>query len=80
MAERKKITKPVVKELDWKEKKDYLIWQGYTEGYGISEPALHVKGYTDVINIQQEGDDIRINYESVHALIEVLTKIKKKHK
>ena len=76
----KKKRGPFIKEIDFGEKKEYFIWQGYTEGESFCEPALHVKGYSDVIEIDQQKIKIRISYESVDTLIKILTKIKRSRK
>lgn len=74
---RAKVVAPVVRQLTWKEKNDFLMWQGYTEGEGIGEPAIRIKGNSDCVSIEQGAADILLNYESIDAFIDILQKLKK---
>lgn len=74
---RAKVVAPVVKQLAWKEKNDFLMWQGYTEGEGIANPAIHIKGNSDCISIEQGSADVLLDYESIDAFIDILQKLKK---
>jgi len=47
-----------------------IIYQ--TSEEGIGEPALIVSRFSDVIEIQQAGDEILLNPETVPELVKVL--------
>jgi hypothetical protein len=57
---------------------DYIIWQNGPED-GISEKAILIEAYTDVISIQQQEGSININYESVDELCKLLKQLKKEN-
>ena len=54
---------------------DYIIWQECDDD-SISEKAILIEAYSDVISIQQEDSSVNLNYESVDEFCKLLKKIK----
>lgn len=57
-------------------KEDVIIYQQTEDG--VSEPALFIEPFNDVICINQEGRFININYETVVGLCKLLKELKSK--
>jgi hypothetical protein len=56
---------------------NHIIWQNVSEDLGVSEAALLVEKYSDVITITQEGRHININYETIDEVVKLLKQLKK---
>ena len=52
-----------------------IIWQADPED-SIAEAAILVQGYSDVIELTQNEDTIRLNYETLNEFIKTLKTIK----
>lgn len=60
-------------------KESFTLWQESSED-SVPEPAFLIVPHSDVVRIQQGGDQILLNYESVDELCKVLKQIKKNRK
>lgn len=56
-------------------KNPHVIWQCDPED-GVSEKALVVETYSDVVTIKQDGRYINVNYGTIDDLCRLLRKLK----
>jgi len=52
-------------------KDSVVLWQTSSED-GIAEPALLIEFFSDCVSIKQDGETLRITYESVADLCKLL--------
>jgi len=55
-----------------------VIWQ--SQEPGVSEPAILIEPYSDVMRVTSEGGYIQINYESLEEFVKALRQAAKQRK
>lgn len=69
-----KVKRPVKKE-------SHIMWQNeLPEGEGMSEQAILVETYNDMVQIIQDEQIINLNYESIDSFCKLLKKVKRERK
>lgn len=60
-------------------KESWTLWQKARKGI-VKHPALIFQKFDEFVGIEQEGQNIAINYESIDEVCKQLKEIKKLHK
>jgi len=57
-----------------------IYWQQGDGENTVGEPAILLEVYSDSVNLEQEGNIIRLNYETIQELTKHLNRIFRHHK
>jgi hypothetical protein len=53
------------------------VWQDCEDEDNTGEPAILVKGYTGILELNQNGNEVLINFESMEEIIKAMRAMKK---